>query len=409
MKPDLSTEVCGVEFKNPIVVASATPTHDAEAMRKCVEAGAGGLVAKTFSPEPLTKEYVSPRFTVLHKEGWPDVYSNYSCEFLATFATDEWMKQMEEAAEYCHEHDVRLIGSISGTTMESWQDLAQRIEATGIDMLELNFGCPHPRDLDYKSGQVLGSSPEAAAEVTEAVVEVVDIPVFIKVTPEAVSPVEVTKRVTEAGAAGVTAINRYPALDIDIEDGRPLLHSTYAGVGGPWMRPITLKWLSKISKEVGAPISATNGISTWKDIVKCIMVGASTVQTCTALMYGQNQYGKIEDFIEGLEDYMEDKGYDSLDELRGITLPQIKTWDEVDRESKATPEVIPEECIGCGMCLNWCFYDAISLYEEDGETKAKVDPDKCDHCGLCVSLCPKEALNMEYEDKDEKVYLGDFE
>ncbi len=401
MKPNLTTEVCGVEYKNPLVVASATPTKDAKAMKKCVEAGVGGLVAKTYSPEPLTKEYVSPRFTVLHKEGWPDVYSNYSCEFLAPFSADDWLRQLEEATEYCHENDVRMVGSISGTTMDKWQELAQQQEEIGVDMLELNFGCPHPRDLDYKSGQVLGSSPKAAAEVTKAVAEVIDIPLFIKVTPEAVSPVEVTRKVMEAGADGVTAINRFPALDIDLDTGRPLLHGTYSGVGGPWMRPITLKWLSKISKDVGAPISATNGISSWKDIIKCIMVGASTVQTCTALMYGRKSMtDKIEEFLNGIETYLQEKGYDSLEEIRGKTLPQIKEWDKVDRENKAHPELTAEDCTGCTLCTNWCFYDAITV--ENG--RADFDLDKCDFCGLCASLCPEDAISMEGKD----VYMGEL-
>ncbi len=407
MKPDLSIDMCGVEFKNPIVVASATPTKNADYMRRCVEAGAGGLVTKTISPEPLLKRYVSPRFTVLHKKSWPHVYSNYSCEFLATYNHKEWIEELKQGKRYCEEGNSVYIVSISGDSLENWAEMAKEMEAIGADMLELNFGCPHPRDIGYKSGQELGSDPDGAASVTEIVTNAVKIPVLIKLTPEAISPVNVALKVKEAGADGVTAINRFPALDIDLDTGRPLLHSTYAGVGGPWMRPITLKWISKIAREVQIPISATNGINTWKDALKCLMVGASTTQLCTALMYGRKQLGHIEDFLKGMEGYLADKGYSSIKEIRGLSLPQIITWDNADRESRAVAVPDNEKCNSCKLCINWCFYDAITYSpDENGKAKPVIDTSKCDCCGLCSALCPQDAITMK---GPKPVYMGDFQ
>jgi len=402
MKPDLSVEVCGKRFKNPIVVASATPSKDARYMKKCVDSGAGGIIAKTVTYEPKLQHYVSPRFTILHKKGWPHDFSNYSCEFLATYTPDEWAEELAASAEYCHKHDTILVGSISGSSLEIWEDLAKKMAATGVDMMELNMGCPHPRDLGYKSGQELGSDPEAAVEVLKVVTNAIDIPVFVKLTPEAISPLEMAKRMKAGGASGVTAVNRFPALDIDVETGRPLLHGSFAGTGGPWMRPIMLKWVAKIAREVDIPISATSGFWQWEDVVKAIMCGASTVQTCTALMYGTRGYRKIGDFINGLESYMERKGYSNMAEFRGITLPQIVSWDMVDRESKAVSKVNSEKCTGCKMCPQWCFYDAISL---DDEGIADIDSGKCDGCGLCAALCPDNAIHME---GPKPIFLGDF-
>ena len=401
MKPDLSVEVWTKKFKNPIVVASATPTKDAAYMKRCVDAGAGGLISKTVTYEKALHRYVSPRFTVLHKKGWPHAFSNYSAEFLATYTPEEWMPEMEETKKYCAENDTVFIASISGDTLENWAKLAKMVESIGADMIECNFGCPHPRDLGYKSGQELGSDPDAAAEVTKIVVDAVKIPVIIKLTAEAVDPVYVAKRVAAAGASGVTVHNRFPALDIDIETGRPLLHSTFAGVGGPWMRPIMLKWVAKVYKALDIPISATNGIWTWEDVVKSIMVGASIVQTTTAIMYGTKQFGAIKDFIDGLEKFMIEKGYNSILEMRGLTLSQLKTWDVVDRESRYLSAVDPEKCTGCGLCPKWCFFDAITMVEK----KAVIDRSKCDGCGLCPSLCPKDAITM---DGPGQSYLGNF-
>jgi len=405
MKPNLSVEYCGVKFRNPMVIASASPSKNAEYMRRCAESGAGGVIAKTFSPEPLAQQYVSPRFTVLHKKGWPHAYSNYSCEFLATYDTDEWFSELREAKKYCDDLGSTLVGSISGSSIDTWRELAKRVEDLGLPMMELNFGCPHPKDLGYKSGQELGNSPEGASEVARVVCETVKIPVFIKLTSEAVNIVDVAQRCKDAGAAGFTVVNRFSALDVDIETGRPLLHGGYAGVGGPWMRPITLKWIAKIATATGMPISATNGISSWEDVIKAIMCGATTVQTCTAVMYGTRQFGEVKVFLEGIEKYLIEHNIDDINKLRGITLPQIITWDNVDREHKAISKVDPEKCVGCGLCPKWCFFDAIEMVNEGGKKVARIDPNRCDGCGLCPALCPSNAINMQ---GPVPVFLGDF-
>ncbi|MBA1336021.1 MAG: Dihydroorotate dehydrogenase-like protein [Firmicutes bacterium] len=405
MKPDLSVNVCGVKFKNPIVIASATPSKDADYMKRCVDAGCGGIIAKTVSPEPKLQKYVSPRFTVLHKKGWPHAFSNYSCEFLAEYTPEEWAKELKETAEYCKKNGVALVGSLSGSTLEAWAELAKTVEDTGVDMLELNFGCPHPRDLGYLSGQELGSNPDAAAEVTAIVVNAVKIPVFVKLTAEAVNPMVTAKKTKEAGAKGFTVINRFPALEIDLETGRPILHSTFAGVGGPWMRPIMLKWVAKIAREFDLPISATNGIWTWRDVVKAILVGATTVQTCTALMYSPKGFDMINEYVTKLEKYMQEKGYNTIEDFRGKTLPQILTWDKVDRETRNVSVVDQDKCNGCQFCKNFCFRDAISYVEVSGKKKAQIDKTRCDGCGLCASLCPQNAIHME---GPKPVYLGDF-
>ncbi|MEK0452919.1 MAG: NAD-dependent dihydropyrimidine dehydrogenase subunit PreA [Synergistaceae bacterium] len=405
MKPNLAVEYCGVKFKNPMVIASASPSKNGEYMKRCADSGAGGVIAKTFSPEPLAQKYVSPRFTVLNKKGWPHSYSNYSCEFLATYSAEEWMQEIKIAKAACDERACTLVGSISGNSKESWRELAKRMEDVGLPMLELNFGCPHPKDLGYKSGQELGNSPEAAAEVTKIVCDSVNIPVFVKLTSEAVNIVDVAGLCKASGAAGFTVVNRFSALDVDIETGRPLLHGGFAGVGGPWMRPITLKWIAKIAEAHGMPISATNGIFSWEDVIKCIMCGATTVQTCTAIMYGPKQFGEVKVFLDGVEKYLIDHNIDDINKLRGITLPQIISWDKVDRDHKAISKVIEDKCIGCGMCPNWCFYDAIKIVGKEGKKKAVIDPNKCDGCGLCPVLCPKDAIVMEGE---VPVYLGDF-
>jgi dihydroorotate dehydrogenase (fumarate)/dihydropyrimidine dehydrogenase (NAD+) subunit PreA len=393
---ELAVTIGGIAFKNPIVVASGTPTKNARYMKKAIDAGAGGVVSKSVTTNVLLQKYVRPRFTILQRKGWPYSFSNYSCEFLANESPGKWAHEMKTAKKLCEEADVVLIGSVGGGSLEDWISLSTMLVDAGADMLELNFGCPHPRG--HKLGFEVGRDPELCSEIVRAVRKEAAVPIFVKVTPEAVDVLETVRAVREAGANGVTAINRFPALDIDLDTGRPLLHGSFAGVGGPWMLPITLKWIAKIASAFPQmPISATNGIWTWKDVAKCIMVGATTVQVCTAILYGVKGYAIVGDMLNGLKSFVASKNCDTITDLRGITLNQIKTFDELDRETKTWSVVDESKCSGCMLCMNWCYYDAISPVRG----KVSIDPTKCDGCGLCVALCPPRAVRME----GAKVYL----
>lgn len=243
-----------------------------------------------------------------------------------------------------------------------------------------------------------------AAEVTAAVVNAVKIPVLPKLTFDGIDPVIVGKRVKEAGAHGLVIINRIPALEVNIKTGHPILVGGFAGYGGPWMRPIMLRLVARVVQEVGLPVSATNGIWVWEDVVKTIMCGAHDVQTCTAILYGRKGFGIIKDYIRRLKNYLEENNIPSINQLRGISIGKIKTRSEVEQRPKGTiwSEVITEKCTGCKLCDHWCYYHAISF---DKRGKAVIDQAMCDGCMLCRVLCPKEAI---LEKGGLPIYLGDF-
>ena len=132
-----------------------------------------------------------------------------------------------------------------------------------------------------------------------------------------------------------------------------------------------------------------------------MMVGAGTVQTCTQIMYGTKGFGHVADFLKGLDKYLADHDTTPPKDIIGMTLPQILTWDKVDRESKHISTVDKVEVQRpAASAASWCFYDAITY---DADKKAQIDPALCDGCGLCPSLCPEDAISMEGE-----VFLGDF-
>jgi dihydroorotate dehydrogenase (fumarate)/dihydropyrimidine dehydrogenase (NAD+) subunit PreA len=401
----LEFEVCGIKFKNPILLASATPTKNAEYMRKGFEAGAGGVVAKSVTDLEAQQKYVRPRFTVLHKKAYPHCFSNYSSEFAATYTPKEWMKELKQAKVYARDYGAVVIGSVVGTSLQSWKELSMMVEDTGCDMMEMNFGCPNLTGLKVQ-GAEMGADVEGVLQRVRAVVESVRFPVFAKLTSEGVNPLITAGIAKQAGAKGFVVINRTPSLEVDLETGAPLLAGGFNGVGGPWMRPIMLKWVAKVSQEFGLPVSATSGIWEWPDVVKAIMCGASTVQTCTAVTHGQKGLGIIKDYLQGLEKYLDDYGFKSVEELRGRTLRHgIRLFDQLIRLPKGAiwSEVDEEKCTGCRLCQNWCFYEAIT-YNDSGW--AAINKENCDGCGACAALCPSEAITMKGK---KPIYLGNFD
>jgi dihydroorotate dehydrogenase (fumarate)/dihydropyrimidine dehydrogenase (NAD+) subunit PreA len=279
------------------------------------------------------------------------------------------------------------------------------VEDAGCDMLEINFGCPNLTGLKVQ-GAEMGADIQGVRDRVTAVVEAVRIPVFAKLTSEGVNPLITAGVAKEAGVRGFTVINRTPSLEVDLATGHPLLAGGFCGVGGPWMRPIMLKWVAKVAGEYALPVSATSGIWEWPDVVKAIMCGASTVQTCTAVTHGQKGLGIIKDYIHGLEKYLDNYGYKSVNDLRGLTLRNgIKLFDQLERLPKGSiwSEVDEAKCTGCQLCQNWCFYEAIS-YTDEGI--ARVDREACDGCGSCVALCPAEAISMRGKGP---IYMGTYE
>lgn len=403
---NLEIEVCGVKFKNPVVLASATPTKNAKYMRRCFEAGAGAVVAKSVTDFEGQQHYVRPRFTLLHKKAYPDVFSNYSSEFAATYTPEEWAEELKLAKKYAEEYNAVLIGSVvGGKTLDSWRTLSLMVEDAGCDMMEMNFGCPNLTGVGFQ-GAEMGADVQGVQERVEKVKNAVKIPVFAKLTSEGVNPLISAAVAKEAGIDGFTVINRTPSLEIDLDTGHPLLCGGFCGVGGPWMRPIMQKWVAKIAGEYSLPVSATSGIWGWPDVVKAIMCGASTVQTCTAVTHGTKGLGIIKDYIENLEKYMDEHSYETIEQLRGVTLRHgIKLFDELRRIPKGgiLAKVDETLCTACGTCKHWCFYEAIS-YSEDGI--AQIDEKACDGCGQCAALCMEYAISMYGEDP---IYMGDFE
>lgn len=385
---DLRVDFCGVSFKNPVLAASAEPTLSAENMKRVIETGAGGMVAKTVTDSlamrRLTKmskwRYLDEEHNVCRGKV-PRLFTFYGRSGLAEEEPAEWMEELAEARKAAEENDCVLIGSVGGTTPENWAALSRMVEDTGVPLLELNFGCPHPSEMKgAQTGMLVGQDKNAACEITRAVARAVKIPVSVKLTPQVADVTEMAKAVKDAGASAVTIINRFVGFCLDIETASPYING-WAGVGGPWVKPLTLRWVSKIFTGTDIPISGTNGAYDWKDVVEFLMSGASNVQLCSVVML--KGYGYLAEVVRGLDDFLNRKGYRSAREIIGLAARKALSYGEMESLPRERAVINREICTACGRCVRSCFYNVIRA----GEGRVSIGED-CRGCGICTCVCP---------------------
>jgi len=313
----------------------------------------------------------------------PRAFSLYGRSGLALEPPEEFEKEIREAVRYAAGQDAVVIGSIASTEISGWVELGQRTEGAGVPLIELNFGCPHPKFMPgMRTGMNVGQDFDYACEITNAVAEAVSVPIMIKVTPQVTDLIEFSGSLMKAGAAAVTLTNRFLGFVPDIETGRPFVYGK-AGVGGPWIKPLTLRWINEVRAAYGDKIyiAGTNGAYDWRDVVQFIMSGAHIIEMCSAVMvYGYEWLGKQ---VRGLEKFLDEKGYASVSEILGIATDACLAYADMPREKA---EVDPDTCKNCKLCLKACFYDAM----QDGEDATWVQAENCIGCGGCYSVCPVE-------------------
>ena len=387
---DLAVEFAGITFKNPILLASAEPTLNFEAMKKGMDQNIGGVIAKSFTDVESLRAMEKKPEMALFDENYrtimkkvPPMYTHISRTSFAKEGMDDWLRVLERTVGYARERDAVVIGSVAGGTLESWVNLSKRLEGTGVKMLELNFGCPHYGP-DGSVGGPVGQNDEFAVTLVKRIKKEISIPIIVKETPQLSNIVASVRKVREAGADAVTLTNRFLGLILDIEKGSPFIH-TVGGCGGPWVKPYTLRAIHQVASTLDIPITGSNGATNWRDVVEFMMVGARTVQFCTAVMV--HGYGLLSEVLKGMNSFLDRKGYRSVCEIIGIANPSVLSYSEVVKLPRDTSRIDGEKCIQCGACVEACFYNAIVL---EGD-QPKIT-EACTGCSFCRSLCPENAI-----------------
>jgi len=392
---DLSVEFCGVRFPNPFVLAAAPPTDKGEMIARGFDAGWGGAVVKTLGLEHVDVNLVSPMMAGLAYED----KNLIGLENIDLISDRDINEALSEVPDLKRDYpDNVIIVSMMASKEAEWTEIAKRVEDSGADMIECSFSCPHGMP-ERGMGSAVGQDADLTFERAQWVVDAVDIPVLIKLTPNVTDMRPIAAKVKEAGAAGITCINTVKGLiGFDLETFAPLPSvdgwSTEGGYSGPAIKPIALRFVADVAKDVGIPVAGVGGVVTWKDAAEFMLAGAGIVQVCTAVMrYG---YDIVEELTEGMSFFLEDKGLSSPAELVGKGLAGLVSHESLSREHKVVSHIDEGLCIGCGQCVIACRdggHQALEFGAEgEGELARvpKVDDEKCIGCGFCETVCPVE-------------------
>jgi len=392
---DISSEVCGVHFRNPFVLSSATPTKSALNIIRGIETGWAGAVMKTLVPVEYARVYPRPRFKIywLKDQGaYPKVIprslSITDIEEGSHLAPEDYVRELNDAKKAVGDSGV-IIGSITAADMETWENYIELINGSKADMLELNFSCPYAGEPGtQKKGERLGwTLMYMAEEVIRLAKKRCAIPFSPKISSQTGEVDEWATKFAGAGSPCLTLSHRISSLDIDIETGKTIPFGCIVGFGGPYLVGFSLKWIAKATPKVSVPIMACMGMLDWIDAVKYVMVGASVIQSCSAVMV--QGYDVVKPWNAMFQKFMNEHGYSSIKEMKGKALPSIIPPTMVKRGNEGVYAVVDQaKCTGCGICKRCCFYFAIDIKQ----TKAVVDLKKCDGCGLCQEVCPENAI-----------------
>lgn len=210
--------------------------------------------------------------------------------------------------------DTVIIANIAGSTAEEYREIAEKLNGTDVDMIEVNISCPNVK----AGGAAFGVTCEGAAQITKIVRAATKKPVMMKLSPNVTNIAEIAKAAEAEGADAVSLINTLLGMRIDIKTRRPILHNNMGGLSGPAVFPVAVRMVWQVANAVSIPVCGMGGISTWQDAVEMMMAGASTFQIGAALFADPMAPVKI---IEGLEKYVRDNGLNNLQEIVGTVKP----------------------------------------------------------------------------------------
>ena len=406
---DISVDFLGIRSPNPYWLASAPPTDKKINVLRALEAGWGGVVWKTLGSQVKN---VSSRYSAVNYNG-NRVMGFNNIELISDRPLE---LNLREIAEVVREFPDRamVVSLMADNTREKWHELIRQVEDTGAHGIELNFGCPHGMT-ERGMGATVGQDPEIARMVVGWVMEAAHIPVITKLTPNVHSVVPAGKACVEAGTNALSLINTIQSvtgIDLNTLVPNPYVagKSVFGGYCGPAVKPIALKMLATISQDPATrrvPVSGIGGISTWKDAAEFMLLGATTVQVCTAAM--KSGFRIIEDMCEGLSNWMDEKGFKTVYDFIGRSVPAITHWEDLDINYHIVANIDQNKCIHCGLCYIACedaSHQSISLTWGKPYNTYAIKENECVGCNLCKLICPVDDCITMAERRKGDEYLN---
>ncbi len=390
---NLKTTFAGITSPNPFWLASAPPTDKYINVKRAFQAGWGGAVWKTLGEAGPPVVNVSSRYGAWH-DGNRRVMGLNNIELITDRPLDINLQEIKQLkSEF---PDRALVVSLMVPCEEqAWKTILPLVEETGADGVELNFGCPHGMS-ERGMGAAVGQVPEYVQMVTRWCKQYSRMPVIVKLTPNVANILPPARAAIGGGADGVSLINTINSImgvDLDAMAPTPLVgdRGTHGGYCGPAVKPIALNMVAEIARTADTrhiPISGIGGITAWRDAVEYLVLGATNVQVCTAAMvYG---FKIVEDLIDGLANFMDERGYAQVSDLTGLAVPKVTDWNQLNLKYVTKARIDQDSCIKCGRCHIACedtSHQAISPIK-DGLRHFEVIEDECVGCNLCAHVCP---------------------
>jgi len=413
---DLSIDFAGIRSPNPFWLASAPPANSGAQVHRAFEYGWGGVVWKTIGSPVLN---VSNRYGAWHS-GSQKMLAINNVELISDRPIEVNLREIRDVKRNWPDRAV-IVSAMVESTAEAWHDIVRQIEDTGADGIELNYGCPHGMS-ERGMGAAVGQVPEYCEQITHWVKEAAKLPIIVKLTPN-ITNVVLPARAALAGGADalslINTINSIVGVDLDSLEITPSIGGKggHGGYAGPAVKPIALNMLSalgvdEVVSKANRPISGMGGISTWQDAAEFLLLGASSLQVCTAVMhYG---FRVVEDLCDGLSNWMDTKGFGTIADFRGRSLTRISEFRHFDLSFRAVARIETDRCIKCNLCYVACndtAHQCIDLIAADGQTvqpgaysassngkneavntrpQPQVREEDCVGCRLCYNVCPVE-------------------
>ena len=401
---NLSTNIAGLELKNPFIVASSDNTRDIRQLRQAEECGASAFIVKALLPSSSIELKSTLRVFVDTKGN--NVYGTAGANRLSYDQGAELIRTAKKESRIAIGANIPLL---IHEDIQIIIDGIKKVIDAGADFIELNY-----KPLITARPAISAMAEDLTADIigddkyykeyindlmtfivssTRSVKQSVNIPIFAKLSTDGVDEVALAKAAIKGGADVIDAINSLGgAYNVDIyNNGRPKIPNALSGyfqLSGSLLKPYSQAIVARICKAVNIPVIGTGGLTSWRDVVEMIMFGARAVSFCALLMI--RGFEAIADLEKGLMGYMKEQGYKSIDDFRGSALqfmaPSISDCEIIPNVAR----INPEKCTGCGICLKPAHCLAIIL--ENG--KAAVNESECIGCGTCFLLCPAGAVSI---------------
>src|SRR6187399_2268765 len=352
MAPDLSTTFTGVRFENPFLLSSAPPTESESNIVRAFDAGWGGVVTKTIGLHPVVN-VVGPKTKFLRadadsahlsmkKRPGAALHSSWNWELISDKTLDWWVPRLGRIKQAFPDHALVasiMAGSGNDTELRHWQELAAACQEQGCDALELNLSCPHMDRPDM--GSNVGKDKELVSIVTKVVKQVAKIPVWAKLTPSTTDIVVEARGALLGGADAISSSNTFPALPpidpetLEFEMNVDGLVSS-GGMGGPAILPMSMAKMAQMTQAFPEKaFSGIGGVADFSHALNYFLLGCGTVQVCTAAMLdhaiGPNVIRQLLSGMQAFFDKHADKGWHSLDDIRGLRRDRIVAHSDIKR------------------------------------------------------------------------------